>query len=506
MRAPRSCYIWQTEQRFSCNQPVEVSVSEPLPPIEFEPLHEETTNPSRDTTDDRDRMWLSRLFLVVALMAALAFIGWSLAFDNDDGPPAGSEIGLVDIDGPNERVGPGYDGIAEILEVIPRPLLAAELFVAGPTGETARDLFEAVGSFDGLSLATAVGAFELVRFDPDNSDRLIASYRLSYGNAENQDINEVWTLTEDGLDQTLWMPNVRHDYAHFNGDGSVTMWVNDGGPGFFSRTAQLMTGDFDATITTAPLYASRFTVDNGVVFALTGNGEYYTNEVGYLELIADDGFERTVLSSASSFEWIDNPGPGLLVAYPRPGTGQTRVWDTSTLEPIDDHPLADRNYQRAAVSGDESTAIGVTLAGEIEVIDLPSGEITQRFGDIDLRGVDQPLTLNEDGTMAITVERSGLVTIWWLVDGASIASIAADSAQPRWLPKEYAAQSTSVVAPDTTRIAIRIGALPEVAVHWSIVDTEIASWVQQACVLADRAMTPTERSALGLDGAERACT
>jgi len=293
--------------------------------------------------------------------------------------------------------------------------------------------------------------------------------------------------------------------VHFNVDGTATAWVHGGGEGFAPRTAQLMTNDFSTLRLTSPMYASRFTADNGFVFALTGNGDYYTNEAGYVDLIADDGTSRTVLTSASAFAWIDNPAAGILVAYPRLETDRTRVWDTSTLEPIEGHPLSNRSYQRVAVSTDGTTAMGATFDGEAEVIDLSTGEVVRRFGNLDVRGVDQPLTLSRDGSIAITIERSGLVTMWWVPSGTPIATISGDAAQPRWLSEEYAAQSTSVAAAEASRIALRIGARPESGVRWSIVDTDLDSWVQQACALAARPLTPTERSAVGLEFAIRAC-
>ena len=158
------------------------------------------------------------------------------------------------------------------------------------------------------------------------------------------------------------------------------------------------------------MHASRFTADNGLVFALTGTGDYYTDKAAYVDLIADDGTKRTILSSASAFNWIDNPAPGLLVAYPLLETDRTKVWDTSTLRPIEGHALSDRSYQRAAISADGSTAIGVTLDGQAEVIDLSTAEVVHRFGDLDVRRVDQPLTLSADGSTAITIEQSGRVT------------------------------------------------------------------------------------------------
>jgi hypothetical protein len=313
-------------------------------------------------------------------------------------------------------------------------------------------------------------------------------------------------ISFDQLDQELWRPNFDHDFVHFNTDGTATVWVYGGGAGFISRIAQLLTNEFAPQTSTEPMFASRFTADNGFVFALTGSGDYYGNETEYYDLIADDGNERTILAPASSFDWIDNPVVGLLVAYPDVPTDRTRVWDTSTLAPIEGHPLAERPYRRSAISSDGSTAIGVTFDRVAEVIDLSTGAVVRRFGDLDIGGVDQPLTLSGDGSVAITIERSGRVTMWWVESGTPIATVFGDAAQPRWLSEEYAAQSTSVAAADASRIALRIGARPEVGVQWSIIDMDVGSWVQQACALAGRPLNPTERSAIGLEDAEHACT
>lgn len=394
-----------------------------------------------------------------------------------------------------------------VVQAIPRPLRAAELYAAEPSGAALRYLFDALGGFKGLELATAEGPFDLVRFDPLDPDRVLASNRLSYGPAQNQNINQAWAVTGEGsVEQGLWNSSVSHDFVHFNIDGTITMWVHGGGDGFAPRTAVILSGDETTSAPTQPIYASRFTIANGTVFALTGNGDYYTNETGYVDLIAATGTNTQVLSDGSRFGWIDNPTPELLIAYPSATEGLTAVWDATSLRPLTRHPLAGRAYQRVAISGDRRIAVGVTADGLLEIVQLETGRTIGAFGDVDIEGVDQAIALNQDGTVAVTVERSGRVRVWWVGEDDPVASILAAAAQPRWLTDKYASTSASAVAVDATRIAIRIPAQADMATRWSIVDNDVESWIRRACDLAGRSLRDSEVSALGLPDNPRACT
>jgi hypothetical protein len=253
------------------------------------------------------------------------------------------------------------------------------------------------------------------------------------------------------------------------------------------------------------MYASRFVEAGSKVFALTGDGDYYSNRTTYVDLLVDDGAGQRVLADGAPYEWIDSPTDGLLVAYPKTAEGLTAVWDANTLAPLPHHLLANRAYQRLAVSGDRKVAVGIRFDGQLERIDLSTGSTSTPFGSVDPAGIDRPITLNEDGTIAITVEDFGLVTLWYVADGTPIAKVAGDSTQPRLVRADRAASSSSVTAADATRLALRIAGLPTEPVTWRIIDTTVTGWIQRACHLAGRPLTSSERAALGLANEGSAC-
>ena len=480
-----------------------------LPRVEIEGLD----TPSGPTAE-RMPVELSRdnpLIPVILVVLVLGAIGW-LVLRSDDAPEAADEqIPEQDAEPASEQQSASVAAAdrleaVQIAESIPRPLLLAELFAANPSGARARDLFEELGGFEGATVAAADGAFDLVRFDPLDPNRLLATKRLSYGPAENQESNEVWVVDGDSVEQALWAPDTSHDFVHFNVDGTVTMWAHGGGDeGFAPRTAHLLTGDFGPMTSSEPVYPSRFTAAAGKVFALTGNGVYAADDPTYVDLIADDGVSQTVLTPAASLAWIDNPTPDLLIAYSR-APGLTMAWDTHSVEPLEDHPLSGRPYIRAAISESGSVALGVTFDGELEQLDLETGDVVKRFGAVDVAGIDQPITLSRDGSLAVTVEQSGTVTLWWVGDGTKVAATRADAGQPRWVAEDYAALSASAVAMDASRVALRISARPNIPLHWDIVDIDPDSWVLRACELAGRSLRDAERVAIGLPALGNACS
>lgn len=446
-----------------------------------------------------------RMVTVLAILALVAVGGLLLRGGDEAGQSGDRNADPVGTTPPlsakDERINP-----AEVIKAIPAPLVAAEDFAADPSAAGLRNLFAAVGGVDDLQVATAQGVFDLVRFDPNEPDRLLASRRLSYGPAENQATNEVWHITGSGeVEQLLWEPSIRHDFVHFNVDGTATMWVHSGEPGFAPRVATILNRGFEPSTTTEPLYASRFTAAGGAVFALTGNGDYYTNEAGYVDLVADRGTGPLTLDSGAAYEWIDNPIPELLLAYPNDRNGSVNVWNTATFEPVPTHPLAGRAYRRVAISGDQTIAVGATFDDELEVIDLVTGVTRKTFGRVEVTGVDQPITLNKDGTIAITVERTGQVSLWWVGDDTPIVAVAAHEGQPRWVSEEHGPRSTSVVSPDTTRVALLTAARAETPTSWRIIDTNPTSWVERACEIAGRPLTREEEKALGLPTGQRVC-
>jgi len=365
---------------------------------------------------------------------------------------------------------------------------AVESYRADPRAETMRRLLSSIGGVEAVARGEVEGAFDLVRFDPLNPDRLLAVRRSSYGRAENQDVNELWEVDSDGVTRRLWDQDTPHDFAHFNVDGTITMWVsNQTGESYGPRIALQMANDGRPIIETEPMFASRFTASGGSVFALTGDGDYYSDTDSYQQLVVD-GAIRTVLDSGADYSWIDNPVPELLVAYPRSLEGVTAVWDSRTVQRLDRHPLAGRPYQRVSVSGDRKTAVGVDFDGRMEQLDLESGAVLGQFGSVQIGAIDQPLTLNGDGTLAITVERSGQVSLWWVGDDTPLAVVAAGAAQPRWVWEQHGARAASAVAADASRIALRYSAQPGQSVRWLIVDTTVEAWIEHACAYATPAL------------------
>ncbi len=381
---------------------------------------------------------------------------------------------------------------------IPEALLAAELYTAAPNAETLRNLYAVLGGFDGLLGASSEGAFDLVRFDPDNPNRLLASVRSSYGDTDNSQTNEVWLVGETNVDQQLWMPDTPHDFAHFNVDGSITLWVNEGTRDFSPRVATVWLNAREPLLTTSPMFASRFTATADGVFALTGDGDYYSTRETYVELVADQGDGIVVLDDGSEYGWIDNPVPEILVAYPIDGNGLTTVWDTSTLEVLPVHPLAGRPYVRAAVSGDRGRAVGVRGDGVMDVINMATGQIITSFGDVDVDRVDLPVVLDDNGTIAWTVENNGQLTVWWVGDSKPIGGVTTASGQSRWVSERYAPLTASVVAPGGRNAVLRIGPTLTTEGQWLFTDTDIASWVDRACDRGGRSLTPDEAERLGL--------
>lgn len=390
--------------------------------------------------------------------------------------------------------------------VVPAQLLAAEHFVADPSADTLRGLVDAIGGLDTIVVGEAEGAFDLVRFDPLDPNRLIASLRSSYGEAQNQESNEIWRIDSEGLSQSPLADDTPHDFAHFNSDGSITLWAHSGvDVGFASRKAVVMDHEHNVLAATQPLYASRFAADGGNVFALTGDGDYYSHGDSYEQLIVDGRITR-VLDSGQDYEWIDTPSPDLLVAYPRDPSGTTAVWSTVTIERLVDHPLAGRAYARVAVSGDQRTAVGVTFDGRMEQIDLVTGRRLSVFGSVDPEGIDQPVTLNDDGTIAVTVDRSGRVELWWVGDDTPISGVDADAAQPRWVSARYGARSASSVSATAEYVALRTAARPQTPVTWLVVDIRLESWISHACTIAGRPLKAKERIDLGNEFTSAACS
>lgn len=405
---------------------------------------------------------------------------------------------------------------------LPPELLAAEVYRAAPGPDTLRFLLRSLGGVDGITVATAEGSFDLVSFHPRNPDQLVASLRSGYGPAQNQGVNESWRITTSGAVLTSPLaPAIEHDFAQYNDYGTVSLWSNAGdgegaagepadgeGAGspftspehdFTPRTVVLGPIPFLNDRRSDPLYPSRTVIVGNTLFALTGDSDYYSNARQFEALIADRGDGQVVLDDGAGWAWVDNPMSNIVVAYPVDEDGATAVWSAETLERIDEHQLAGRRYRRLAVSGNQTTMVGVTFDGTLEVVDLGTDRVTSRFGLLDPDGIADPITLNHDGTIAVTVDHDGPVTLWWVGDPEPVVVIEADAGPPRLVSEYRAPRVSSAVAADAERVAVRNRARPGAATTWSIIDTNPARWVDTACERAGRGLTPGERVELGLD-------
>jgi len=464
---------------------------------------------SRSTQPPRRRPGL------LALLAILAAAGVFLTLTTGDGDP-------IQREGEEAATGRAELHSLDRLDAlvtagsIPAELLAAEVYRAAPGADTLRFLLRSLGGVDAVTVATAEGSFDLVSFNPRDLDQMAASRRSGYGPAENQNVNEGWLVTSSGAVLTSPLaPGVEHDVVHYNDYGSLTLWSradddtatgsNSSSDDFAPRTVTLSPIPSLNDRRSDPLYPSRTVIVDGTLFALTGNPDYYSNAREFLSLIADRGDGQVVLADGARWAWVDSPMKDVAVAYPVDKDGATAVWSAETLERIDDHPLAGRPYRRLAVSGNGTTLVGVSFDGTLEVVDLGTDRVGARFGQLDPGGIVAPITLNNDGTIAITVDHDGTVTLWWVGDPEPIAVIDGDAGPPRLVSEYRAPRVSSAVAPDAERVAVRNAAQAGVSTTWSIVDTNPAQWVETACERAGRRLTSGERVELGLDLLPPAC-
>ena len=448
--------------------------------------------------------WGLVLLLVVAVAAVM--IGLEVA---DDGEPASAPEAATLDQAVDDTVGAGADvdssRSAFAVDGPTAALLAAELFVAEPGRATAAALLASIGGFEDLVVGTAIGEFDVVTFDPADPSHLLASRRASYGAAENQAANEEWFVGTEQVTQALFDPVLAHDVAHFTAEGEVAVWVNSGNTGgFASRDVTVRGGDNSSTL--GPIYASRSVIAANTLFALTGSDDYYAAERRFQALIADRHGRQLVLASGAPWSWVDSPAAGLVVAYPADDSAVTRVWDAITLAEQPTHPLAGQAFQRADVSDDGRVAVAVSATGQLVPIDLANRTMAQPFGAVDATGIDSPITLNEDGTVAVTIDFDGTVTLWWVGDGQPLSVLGGDAGPARVVPEHRAPRASSAVEPSARRVAVRQQASAETGrTRWQILDTDIVSWVARACEIAGRSLTERERVALGLGAAPGAC-
>jgi hypothetical protein len=183
------------------------------------------------------------------------------------------------------------------------------------------------------------------------------------------------------------------------------------------------------------------------------------------------------LADAAGFEWISALSNEILVAFPTDETGRTVVFDVETLERLDDHPLSGRALMQAAMSGDDRTAVGIRFDGQKERIDHENGRTTDLFGSVDPAGIQRPIALDDDGRVAVTIDRRGVVEVWSVGDDEPVAKAQGYIGLPRWLDERRASHVSSVIAPDASRVALRIAATPTTDTRWEIIETNVEAWL-----------------------------
>lgn len=383
---------------------------------------------------------------------------------------------------------------------LPPALLAAERFSAAPSAATARELLRTLGGVDQVVVARATGSFDLVTFDPADPNHLLASHRSSYGAADNSARNEEWVVDGSAVRQELFAEDRPHDVVQFSATGDVVVWTNPGGADFGPRVVEVLGGSGPR----APVYAARAVVVDETLFALTAPADYYDRALLYDELVAMRGAEVTRLDDGSGWSRLDEPMPGVVVAYPA-GLGATSVWDADSLARLADHPLSGLPYTALAVSADGTTGVGVTTRGDLETFDPVAGVRLAPFGELNPEAVVRPIALSPDGSVTVTVDRSGHVTLWWTGEEQPIMRVAAAAGPSRVMPEFRAPFTTSTVEPNARHIALKRPAVRDRAAEWTIINTDLDAWVEQACALAARVLTDSERTILGLTRRYQAC-
>ncbi|MEE9416715.1 MAG: hypothetical protein V3V01_15630, partial [Acidimicrobiales bacterium] len=122
----------------------------------------------------------------------------------------------------------------------------------------------------------------------------------------------------------------------------------------------------------------------------------------------------------------------------------------------------------------------------------------RQFGSLNPEGIARPITLNHDGTIAITVDWDGTVSLWWVGHDRPVAVIEGDAGPARVLGEHRAPRTSSAVEPAALRVAVKRTATPETPTTWQIINTDPNSWVERGCELAGRPLSSDERRGLGL--------
>ena len=457
------------------------------------------------------RLRQASLGAAVAAVVAAGVIGIVVAVDNNgsndgvDGVEQTGDVADATIVDPSE---PGALAMA----------LAAERFTAAPSAESLRGLFAALGGIEGLTLGTTVGVHSTITFDP--SDPNIALATLSNGSADQTD---VWSISAAGISVAPYASDVELDDARFNRDGTIIAFEPNVLVGADRPLGRATIRDLDgAALAVMPeiLYegrrsgAGRSASDGESVFIIPAKIPYPDGSVnepyGPLTALRPDGPVR-LTERVDLYEWIDVVAPGVLVAFPGQidGTDEflgdvTGVWDTRTLEPLGDHPLAGRELVRAIVTTDGSAAFGVDFDGVIEVIDMTTGDVTATFGRVDVGTARYPLAVDASGTVLMTTESTGVITMWFVADGEVAIELHTATARGLVYPLPFTWDQSGGVAFDTSRVTVRTDPRPE-GITWTVIDTSIENWIKAACSAVGRALTSEELASGGIDSPTGAC-
>lgn len=305
------------------------------------------------------------------------------------------------------------------------------------TIETARALLAAIGSEDGM----VVNAFDndhpwnAVTFDPlDRRRVLLADLRFD-ANAPAH----LWTVTTDAAEPAT-LPWIDEQLSTrgglFQRDGSIVV-----------DPAQLQTPGLthfpvlngDGTLRAkvdAGIFAGSFTAAEGERTISLASRSFTQCPFTSVHIGTPDGTTE-VNTTDNAFARVDIIEPGVGVAFPHipistecPDTdGQVaRAWDLQTAEPLPDHVLDGMPIARAAMSGDGTRTIVLSVDGTVQVLDARSADTISEFAEtVNVAPQVVPLALNNNGTLAAIAEDGGRLSVWHVATGERLLELTGDT-------------------------------------------------------------------------------
>lgn len=438
------------------------------------------------------RMLSPAMAIAAGVVLVAAIVGVAVALLTGDDP-------LETIDEQPAEVIPDPDGTAgppldlRQPDGVPDALFAAEAWSVQPSGENLVALLDAIGGYEALGMGEFEGSFDLVTFDSANPDRLLASFRDPYNDSgENQGENVLISVAGGATTAEPYAAERPHDSANFERDGSIVVWEATRGSRPARREATVIGADGASTGHSRSVFNGSWAADGGSLFTVAPTSAA-TNSP-YAQLILQPATGSNVTLEVEDSEWVNSPEPGVFAAY-SDGSSGVRVFDSADGSELAGHVLAGRLLTRAVVSQDGRRAITTLADGTIEVLDTESGDVVNTLGQIDVGRVRDPLQLSADGSIALSVDESGVVRMWHVADGDLILEVQGFVAPHRSLNETNSTTRSSVIESHARRVAVFTFADEA---RWTVVDTDVRSWVDRACTLGGRSLTEDEREAVGL--------